>query len=112
MDSNLESIDPDIHIFNSSHSYSCYTANEFNVEFVNPTGFSLIHFNARSLQKSFDEMAEFLLLLKHSFSIIAISETWISGTPLIPFKLPGYNFVKVNRHRGRGVGLDYLYLIA
>ena len=105
MDSNLESIDPDIHIFNSSHSYSCYTANEFNVEFVNPTGFSLIHFNARSLQKSFDEMAEFLLLLKHSFSIIAISETWISGTPLIPFKLPGYNFVNVNRHRGRGGGV-------
>ena len=52
--------------------------------------FSIIHFNARSLYKNFEDISIFLSSLKHSFTIIAVSETWISRDPVIPFNLPGY----------------------
>ena len=77
----LENIDPDSNFFNSSHLCKCYTSSEFNIQFDSPSGLSLIHFNARSLQKNFNDITNFLSLLKHSFSIIAISETWIFDTP-------------------------------
>ena len=43
--------------------------------------------------------------LKHSFTVIAISETWISGDPVIPFHLPGYTFLHSDRLSGRGGGV-------
>ena len=105
MSNTLENIDQDIHFLTSSNSYKCYTPCEFNAKFSNRFGLSLIHFNARSLQKNFDAINDFLLLVKHSFSIIAISETWIIDTPMIPFKLQGYTFINSNRHSGRGGGV-------
>ena len=84
--------------------YMLYTSSEFNIQFDSPSGLSLIHFNARSLQKNFNDITNFLSLLKHSFSIIAISETWIFDTPLTPFKIQGYTY-NCNRLYGRGGGV-------
>ena len=105
MSDTLQNTDPDLNLFDSSNSCKCLTPNDFNVQFVNPTGLSMIHFNARSLQKHFNDITDFLFTLNRSFSIIAISETWIFDTPVLPFRIPGYNFVNSNRLSGRGGGV-------
>ena len=52
--------------------------------------FSLLHMNIRSLKKHFDELQ---LLLdspnKHPFSIIGLTETWLSSDTNIPYGLSG-----------------------
>jgi len=65
----------------------------------------MIHFNARSLQKNFENISQFLSTLHHSFDFIAISETWINASPLIPFSLDGYTMLHADRSYGRGGGV-------
>lgn len=71
-------------------------------------GFSLLHINARSLAKNYDTMYNFLTDINYSFSIIAVSETWVSDNEVKSlYNIPGYNFVCKGRdsRRGGGVGL-------
>ena len=42
--------------------------------------FSIIHINARSLSKNIDSLSTYLNTLDHSFSVIAITETWVMST--------------------------------
>lgn len=51
---------------------------------------SIIHFNARSLLKNFDDMVNFLTLTDHHFSLICLSETWLSAADNNMFSIPGY----------------------
>ena len=67
--------------------------------------FSILHINARSLSRNFDNINDFLSTISHTFSIITISETWIYGKPSIPFHLNGYNFEHSDRPSGRGGGV-------
>ena len=105
MNDPLSSIDPDIYLFNDRTSTKCFTPYEFNSQHELNSVFSIIHFNARSLYKNFEDISIFLSSLKHSFTIIAVSETWISRDPVIPFNLPGYTFIHYNRTSGRGGGV-------
>ena len=50
--------------------------------------FSSLHINIRSLPKHFDDLSEFLLTLNRSFSIIAVSETWLHRSNSDLFHLP------------------------
>ena len=52
---------------------------------------SLIHYNARSLNKHFDKLCEDLHVLKFPFSIIGVTETWMTSASS-NFSLKGYNF--------------------
>ena len=72
----------------------------------NESRFSLLHLNARSLNKNIDQLDLFINAINHKFSIIAISETWENKD--IPSKphLPGYCCVSIPRSgRGGGVAL-------
>ena len=70
--------------------------------------FSLLHFNARSLNKNFFEILEFISSLSFSFSVYGFSETWIhSQTPML-FNLEGYSFIHSDRIDGRGGGVALL----
>lgn len=100
---------------NSKSSYlpeaSCaYVNSETFCNFIGNEGkgFSLLHINARSLPKNYDTMYNFLTGINYSFSIIAVSETWVSDNEIKSlYNIPGYNFVCKGRdsRRGGGVGL-------
>ena len=68
---------------------------------------SLVQLNTQSMVSSFDEFAIFAN--KHSFDIIAVTETWLKNDPnLLEYvKIDGYNMHYNNRdgRRGGGVGL-------
>ena len=74
--------------------------------------FSLIHLNVRSLSKHFDELQ---ILLnhqsesKHSFSVIGLTETWLTSNINLPFAIHGYDLIVNNRFKKTGGGVA-LYL--
>jgi hypothetical protein len=79
----------------------------------NKHSFSLIHLNIRSLSKNLDNFLTYLTQLHHSFSVIAISETWITTSDPDTLQIPGYERLQKNRSRptcnpGGGVALYIL----
>ena len=67
--------------------------------------FDLLHVNARSLCKNYDEMLQLLSCLKHDFSVIGVSETWFkTSTDINMFQIPGYSFVHICRAEKNGGG--------
>lgn len=52
---------------------------------------SFIHFNARSLRKHFDEFYNLLSSFTNPFSVIGITETWLSEDDRNLFCFPSYN---------------------
>lgn len=101
MDNNLHD---DVTVLVNECSY--IDCNDFQGNVVN--NFDILHVNARSLNKNYDELVSLLSCLKHTFSVIGISETWLKSTSDINlFQIPGYSFVHVCRSDklGGGVGL-------
>lgn len=68
---------------------------------------SIIHFNSRSLPKHYDDLVNFLTLADHAFSLICLSETWLSSDDDKLFALPGYqaeyNHRSTDRHGGSAI---------
>jgi hypothetical protein len=107
---NQNDIDPDKHFYNcqvSGDKY--YLEDDFNDMAIDNSRFSVLHINARSLKKNIDNIKLYLSMLNHSFSVIAISETWETLDNAIYFSLPGYSVIsnarKVKSCRGGGVAL-------
>ena len=107
-----DDVDPDFQFYTESTNDSrYYCSDEFNEKFGNDgvpscDKISSIHFNARSLLNSFDDITSCLNSLNFVFDIIAVSETWLRfNSPLI--HMPNYSFVCNNRKysRGGGVGM-------
>ena len=68
-------IDPDFNLFNHiSKICKYYFEDNFQMD-VNKNGFSIIHFNARSIIKNFTQINQFLSDLYFAFDIIAMSES-------------------------------------
>ena len=92
-----------------------YTINEFNNKFspstqVNSTAdlkntyaannFSLLHWNARSLNKNFESLELLLSSLKDfPFSVIGISETWLRTNSPNLFNLDNYKLFRNDRKK-------------
>jgi hypothetical protein len=67
--------------------------------------FSLIHMNARSLNKNFDNVSNYLDTLIHTFSVVGITETWLTDSaPILPH-LQNYTLHQKSRHHSRGGGV-------
>ena len=68
--------------------------------------FSLMHINARSINKNIETIYQMLSSLRVSFDIIGISETWISE-PNDLIQIEDYKFICNGRknRKGSGVGL-------
>ena len=109
MNSNL---DPDAKFFaaNSQLLSNCLyliTSAEFNkIPPLCPDTFSSLHITVRSLPKHFDDLSEFLLTLNRSFSIIAVSETWLHRSNSDLFHLPNYHFISSHREHKAGGGVS------
>ena len=76
----------------------------------NKINFSVMHLNARSLVKNLDQLNLMLGSLKKSFSVIGISETWLTDCTAELVNITGYSFISNHRKSktGGGVGI-YLH---
>lgn len=68
---------------------------------------SVIHFNTRSFPKNKDDVMNFLSLSAHTFSVICLSETWLSPSDDKLFTVNGYDAEydhrKSDRHGGSAI---------
>ena len=71
---------------------------------------SILHINIRSLQKKIENLKILLNSIKHTFSIIALSETWLKTVPHSYYSLPGYGLIVNNRHGDKAGGGVALYI--
>ena len=76
-------------------------------KFISNNFFSLIHFNARSLSKNFENISNYLSLLNHEFSVIGVSETWLSNSVFNLISMPNYKFISCchEQRQGGGIGI-------
>ena len=70
-------MDPELNVYKDYISNAKYYT-ETQLDCLHLEGFSVLHFNSRSLYTNFGKIQDYVLSLKHTFHIIAISETWIS----------------------------------
>ena len=104
-------IDPDTNChftYNSSSNF--YSVSEFNfkIDSLNLSGneLSLLHLNIRSIRHKLDAFINFLNSLKHTFSIIALTETWLTDSESNNlYSIPGYTAVYQNRKNKVGGGI-------
>ena len=84
-----------------------FTVTEFNDAFPSDSdSFSLLHINARSLNKNFEYLQNLLSSLDNfQFSAIGVSETWLHSTSPPLFNLPNYHMQRVDRQGRRGGGV-------
>ena len=67
---------------------------------------SLLHINARSLNKNFDSIELLLSSLQNfPFSIIGISETWLHTNSPPLFNIENYQMLRSDRGHGKGGGV-------
>ena len=60
---------------NNQHDCQYFSIDKFNETFNQNHGFSIIHFNCRSLPHNFDKVRDTLNEMKCTFDIIALTET-------------------------------------
>jgi len=105
-------IDPDRNLLNTaSKKVSYYTSCELNDQILNTKNtsdhnLSIIHINARSLNKNINNIELLLNSLNYKFSVIAVTETWLEGdqAQTAPY-IPGYYCHLRSRSERRGGGL-------
>ena len=64
----------------------------------NVNGFSIIHFNSRSIKTGFNEITDNLKELNRMFDLICFSESWLTDSDNISdYDIENYNCVCMNR---------------
>ncbi|XP_068757218.1 uncharacterized protein [Montipora capricornis] len=105
-----DSLDPDIHFNARETPCDYFIENQFNEmlkrEQYSDADFSLLHLNIRSLQRNINNLTNLLSSLEINFSIVGISETWLSDS-FHSVDIDGFRFVHKYRQSrpGGGVGL-------
>ena len=85
--------------------------NDVVKEFSDDT-FSLLHLNIRSISKHFDELQMLLNnQSKHSFSVIGLTETWLSSNINLPFAINEYDLIVNNRSKNLVEALRFIFPI-
>lgn len=109
---NDEYIDPDVNFYNTiiNHKCSYYIEDQLNKaidEISDINLFSIFHLNCRSMSKNYSTLSQYLKCINHQFSIIAVSETWLSNETEDIFPLDNYTTVFKSRHSNRGGGVGF-----
>ena len=78
--SELAYIDPDRNFLTSTKDNECLYYNDlsFNESSPKQNNFSVYHVNIRSIPRNLDQLTFYLNNLHHTFSVIAISENWLT----------------------------------
>ena len=81
--------------------------NEQVSSFNEKSMFSILHLNARSLPKNLDQLNLMLKNIQRPFSVLGVSETWVTDSTSELVSITGYNFVSNHRKSktGGGVGI-------
>ena len=79
-----------------------YQANKYH-------GFSIMHFNIRSLPKNLASLNDLILTVKQTPEIIAISETKLQDENIYNISIPGYVFLNTNSPTSAG-GVAFIFL--
>ena len=100
-------IDPQNNYYNEFENKCDYYT---NVEFCNKVtcndGFSLIHFNCRSLKANAKNINSYIDSLNYRFDVIALTETWLNKDDNVnDFNIEGYDIAFTNRKNKRGGGV-------
>ena len=122
-------VDPDANYFNElnahisqncnyyyEHSFSTIIQTRFK-NMIDPNVFSLCHINIRSMKANLTSFEICLQNLEFEFSVIGITETWLTDSNFDLYNINGFNFVETHRtgRSGGGVGIflrnDILYQI-
>lgn len=105
----IDSADPDLNCLKLTNNvsttceyYNVQQFNSFNDSIATSSCFSTCHWNARSLPKHFDDFTNYLSSLNHEFSIIALSETWLTDSIEMFYDIPLYK--AVHNYRSLRVG--------
>ena len=77
-----------------------------NEKTYNTTCLSIIHFNARSLIKNFDNIKHYLLSTNNVYDVIVVTETWLKAYNKDLYLLDGYNVSHTISHNKRGGGIS------
>jgi hypothetical protein len=73
---------------------------------IDDGAFSLFHLNIRSSSKNFSELESFLEVIQFKFTVIGITESWLSDTNADCFGIEGYQHIYACRKHRRGGGLS------
>lgn len=73
--------------------------------------FFTFHLNIQSLSKQYDEFLHFLYSLKYTFTVIALTESWLNNNMYDFFKLTNYQSCHSVRQNRPGCGGLYLCLL-
>ena len=109
--------DPDINFFNNKlqeidSPYFSVENFETVSDQLNGDKFSILHLNIRSLNKSIDNLRDFLASLKGKFSVTVLTESWYDETANKNslFDLENYNSVhKTRKNKKRGGICIYIH---
>ena len=112
----LHDNDPDLQYFqddsvtslSSLSSCKYYIEDSFNnqIKNIKRDTFSIFHHNIRSIPRNVDRLLEYLENLNHRFSVIGLSETWLTESNHELFDIPHYNQVKAFRTNRGGGGVS------
>ncbi len=94
-------------MFISNHANSCnyYFDCSLDLNIQLNDNFSILHLNSRSFHKNRDNIDAFLACLKHTFSVIAVSETWFKEDLSNLIDITNYSLVSVPRKNRKSGGV-------
>ena len=101
-------IDPDRHcsnVFHKSNYVFEESLNSIAIEDRYAGNFSVLHINARSLLKHYDEICDLIARLNFKFSAIVITETWTDASNEHLVDIVGYSKVIKHREGRKGGGV-------
>ena len=95
--------DPDLHYYNSFNQliskcdYFLESSFNENYEKLRSSGnvFSLCHMNIRSMGKNIHQFETYLDLLKHKFTVIGLTETWLKESNCDLYGIKGYQISNI-----------------
>ena len=107
-------LDPDKHYFNQLAHYQSRSSNYYSEETLNKLiclkginldGLSLLHANIRSVPANMSIFVSYMSNINLCFSVIGLSETWLSPFSFDTYGINGYRHVGLTRLLGRGGGV-------
>ena len=100
----LDEFDPDINIL---PELTCKYHSDLSLKHLSPQisrNFSIFHINIRSIAKNGQTLTHYLYDL--NFSVIALTETWLTANTVSLYDLPKYNHISIHRNDRRGGGVS------
>ena len=109
----LFDVDPDIQFYTDMNYLNIRTSNYYSEDLFNTTisnlGFkhplSFLHSNIRSLKAHHVELEAYLGMLNFEFSILGISESWLTEVNCDLYPLSDYNLIEQHRESRSGGGV-------